>query len=76
MSEAAKRLLEEAMRLSPDERSMLGRQLLDSVDVANDEIAVDELAALDEAIEDSYADEAAGRVRDVFDAFPQLRSES
>jgi hypothetical protein len=43
--------------------------------VADDELEADDLAALDAAIEDSYADEAAGRVRDIFEAFPQLRSD-
>lgn len=27
-------------------------------------------------VEESYADEAAGHVRDVFEAFPQLRTQS
>jgi hypothetical protein len=36
----------------------------------------DELALLDAAIEESYADEAAGRTRDLFEAFPNLRPNS
>lgn len=50
----------------------LAQQLLDSARAANDEMDAEELAALDAAIEESYEDEAAGRVRDVFEAFPQL----
>ena len=76
MSEAAKKILEEALRLSVDERSQLAKQLLDSVAAANDAMEPEELAALDAAIEETYADEKAGRVRDLFEAFPQLRSNS
>ena len=44
MSEAAKKILEEALRLSVDERSQLAKQLLDSVAAANDAMEPEELA--------------------------------
>ena len=73
MTDAAQKLFEEAMKLSPEERERVAQQLLDSTTAPNDEMEAEELGALDAAIEESYADEAAGRVRDVFEAFPQLR---
>ena len=76
MSEAARKLLEQALQLSAEERSLLAQQLLESVAAANDAMEPEELAALDAALEETYADEEAGRVRDLFEAFPQLRSDS
>ena len=73
MSEAARKILEQALQLSAEERSLLAQQLLDSVAAANDAMEPEELAALDVAIEETYADEEAGCVRDLFEAFPQLR---
>ena len=76
MTDAAQKLFEEAMKLSPEERERLAQQLLESTAAANDQMDAEELAALDAAIEESYADEAAGRVRDVYEAFPRLRVNS
>ena len=56
MSEAARKILEEALRLSAEERSQLAKQLLDSVAAANDAMEPEELAALDAAIEETYAE--------------------
>lgn len=44
-------------------------------DDSDDGVDPSDVGALDAAIEESYADEAAGRVRDILEAFPQLRSE-
>jgi hypothetical protein len=49
VSEAARRLFEEAMSLSAEERSLLAKQLLQSIVVANDELEADELSALEDA---------------------------
>jgi hypothetical protein len=77
MTNAAKRLFDEAMKLPVDERRTLARELLESTQPATDEeAAARDLAELNATIEESYEDEAAGRIRDVYDAFPRLRSNS
>jgi hypothetical protein len=76
MSEAARRLFEEAMSLSAEERSLLAKQLLQSVVVANDELDADELSALDEALEESERQFAAGQGREFFTALAELRARS
>ena len=76
MSEAARRLFEEALSLSVEERSQLAKQLLQSVIVANDELDADELSALDEALDESERQFAAGQGRDFFAALAELRARS
>ena len=76
MSEAAKRLLEEAMRLPAEERSLLGRQLLESVAGVNDDMDAAELAALEEALDDSERQFAADEGQDFFDSIAELRARS
>lgn len=76
MSEAARRLFEEAMSLSAEERSQLAKQLLQSVVVANYELDADELSALDEALDESEQQFAAGQGRDFFAALAELRARS
>jgi hypothetical protein len=76
MSEAARKILEEALRLSAEERSLLARQLLDSVAAANDAMEPEELAALEEALDDSERQFAAGEGHDFFTAIAELRARS
>ncbi len=74
MSEAARRLFEEAMSLSAEERSLLAKQLLQSIVVANDELEADELSALEDALNESERQFAAGQGRDFFAALAELRA--
>ncbi len=76
MTEAAQRLFEEAMKLSPEERERLGRQLLDSTTAANDDMDAEELAALEEALDESERQFAAGESREFFSAIAELRAQS
>jgi hypothetical protein len=76
MSETARRLFEEAMSLSAEERSLLAKRLLQSVVVANDELNADELSALDGALDESEQQFAAGQGRDFFTALAELRARS
>ena len=74
MSEAAKRLLEEAMRLPADERGLLARRLLESVRDAG--MDPDELAELEAALEESERQFTAGEGRDFFEAIAEARARS
>jgi hypothetical protein len=76
MSEAAKRLFEEAMRLPPEERSLLGRRLLESVAATTDGMDAAELAALEEALDESERQFAAGEGQDFFESIADLRARS
>lgn len=76
MSEAARKILEEALRLSAEERSLLAKQLLDSVAAANDAMEPEEMAALEEALDESERQFAAGEGRDFFTAIAELRARS
>lgn len=76
MTDAAQKLFEEAMKLSPEERERLARQLLDSTTPANDEMDAEELAALEEALDESERQFAAGEGREFFSAIAELRAQS
>ena len=74
MTEAAKKLFEEAMKLPPEERSRLAHQLLEST-IANDDMGAEERAELLKAIEDAEQDIDAGRVVDEADVEETWREE-
>jgi polyhydroxyalkanoate synthesis regulator phasin len=76
MTDAAQKLFEEAMKLSPEERERLAQQLLDSTTAANDEMDAEELAALEEALDESERQFAAGEGREFFSAIAELRAQS
>ena len=76
MSEAAEKLLEEAMKLPPEERSRLARLLLASTGVANDDMGSEDLAALEEALGESERQFSAGEGREFFSAVADLRTRS
>jgi hypothetical protein len=76
MSEAARRLLQEAMRLPADERRLLGRRLLESVADVNDDMDAAELATLEEALDESERRFAADEGQDLFDSIAELRARS
>ncbi len=78
MTEAAQKLFEEAMKLSPEERERLAQQLLDSTTAANDEDDLDaaEREALHESIREGLADMKAGRTFDVAEVIAEIRSET
>ena len=73
MTEAGKKLFEEAMKLPPKERSRLAQQLLEST-VANDDMDAEERAELLKAIEDAEQDIDAGRVVDEAEVWTRLRA--
>jgi putative addiction module component (TIGR02574 family) len=54
MTASAKRVLEDALELSPEERADLAATLLDSLEEAQDE-----------GVEEAWAEEIARRIRDV-----------
>ena len=68
MTDAAQKLFEEAMKLSPEERERLAQQLLDSAVAANDDWANEETWSpaarerLEGALVKGSADIAAGRM--------------
>ncbi len=70
MTDAAKKLLAEAMKLSPEERERLAKQLLSSTDAANDDWANEQnwspeaRERLEAALAKGSADVAAGRTVD------------
>ena len=76
MSDAAKRLFEEAMRLPAQERSVLGRRLLESVAGTTEEMDAEETAALEEALDESERQFAAGEGQDFFASVAGLRARS
>lgn len=76
MTDAAKKLFEEALKLSLEERERLAQQLLDSTTAANDEMDGEELAALEEALDESERQFAAGEGREFFSAIAALRASS
>ena len=76
MTEAAEKLLAEAMKLSPEERERLGKQLLSSTEAANDDMDAEELAALEEALDESEQQFSAGQGREFFSAIAELRAQS
>src|SRR5690606_41900405 len=76
MTDAAEKLLAEAMKLSPEERERLGRQLLSSTEAANDAIDADELAAVEEALDGGEQQFSAGQGREFFSAIAELRAQS
>lgn len=76
MSEGAKRLLEEAMKLPAEERRLLGQQLLDSVSPANDGADAEELETLEAALDESDRQFSAGEGREFFTAIAELRARS
>jgi len=76
MSEAARKLLEQALRLSAEERSLLAQQLLESVAAANDAMEPKELAELEAALDESERQLAAGQGREFFSAIAELRVRS
>jgi hypothetical protein len=74
MSEAAKKILEDAMRLPADERGLIARRLLESVQhVGMDPVELEELEA---ALEESERQFAAGEGRGFFEAIVEARSRS
>ena len=75
-SRAAKKLFEEAMKLPQEERSLLAKQLLDSVDGANDGVPAEELEALEAALDESEREFSAGQGREFFAAIAELRARS
>lgn len=78
MTDAAQKLFEEAMKLSPEERERLAQQLLDSTTAANDEDDLDaaEREALHESIREGLADMKAGRTFDVAEVIAEIRAET
>ncbi len=66
MTDAAQKLFEEAMKLSPEERERLAQQLLDSTVAANDEDDWDiaERQELVKSIEEGAEDFERGEVED------------
>ena len=76
MSEAARKILEEALRLSAEERCQLAKQLLDSGAAANDAMEPEDLAALEEALDESERQFASGEGREFLTAIAELRARS
>ena len=77
MTEATKRLFQEAMSLSAEERSLLAKRLLQSVAVAaSEDLDSDELSALEGALDESELQFAAGQGREFFTALAELRARS
>lgn len=64
------------MKLSPEERERLGRQLPSSTTAADDDMEADELADLEGALDDSEGQFAAGEAREFFSAVAELRARS
>ena len=76
MSEAARKILEQALQLSAEERSLLAQQLLESVAAANDAMEPEELAELEAALDESEREFASGQGREFFSAIAELRARS
>ena len=76
MSEAARKLLEQALQLSAEERSLLAQQLLESVAAANDAMEPEELAELEAVLDESEREFASGQGREFFSAIAELRARS
>ena len=74
MTESAKKLFEEAMKLSPVERERLAQQLLESTAAANDDMAREELAELKQAFDDAEDEIANGRVVGEAEVWKRLRA--
>ena len=78
MTDATKKLFEEAMKLSPEERERLAQQLLASTATANDDWANEETwgpaarERLEGALANGSADIAAGRMVDAREFLSKL----
>ncbi len=79
MTDAAQKLFEEAMKLSPEERERLAQQLLSST-AANEtgddfsDLSDDERQQMEESIHEGLADIEAGRTFDTAAVIAEIRS--